>query len=142
MSQNVQGHRVVYLPNCGAASKSLERHLRAALLVAFGDDSSSFIRQEIARCQTKEQLMHFCQNRPVESLIFVLDQFNGVQQDSTSEVLYNGSRQQIARNFLEDVRISCLLSRRLSYLDCFDIISGGIESDLIHPRQYFWILGQ
>jgi hypothetical protein len=92
----------------------LERHVRASLLVAFGDDSSSLVRQEIARCQTKEQLMYFCQKQPAESLIFVLDQFNGVQQDSTSEVLYRGSRQQIARDFLEDVRISCLLSRRLS----------------------------
>jgi hypothetical protein len=81
----------------------LEIDLCAALLVAFGDDSSSLIRQEIARCQTKEQLMLFCKKQPARSLIFVLDQFNGVQLDSTTETSYRGSNQEIARDFLEKV---------------------------------------
>jgi len=97
---------VVYLPNCGVSYKSLESDLRAALLVAFGDasDASKSIRQQIACCQTKEQLTVFCRSQPADSLIFVFDQFNGVQEDSITEGSYKGSQQKISRDFLERVR--------------------------------------
>jgi hypothetical protein len=82
----------------------LESDLRAALLVAFGDDSSATIRQQIAGFHTREQLAEFCSLQPGESLIFVLDQFNGVQEDSTHAAgKYSGSKQESARDFLKKV---------------------------------------
>ena len=59
------------------------------------------IRKEIAQCKTKQQLADFCESQPPESLIFVLDQFNGVQEDSAAS--YKGSKEEIARDFLEQV---------------------------------------
>ena len=97
---------MVYLPNCGVSYKSLENDLRAALLVAFGDasDASRSIRKQIACCQTKEQLIEFCQSQPAGSLIFVSDQFNGVQEDSITLGSYKGSKQETFRDCLEQVR--------------------------------------
>jgi hypothetical protein len=89
----------------------LESNLRIALLVAFGDDTSSTSRQQIARCRTKDQLATFCLSQPDKSLIFVLDQFNAVQEDSTYS--YRGSKQEIVRDFLIKVR---------AFVDFFDLL--------------------
>jgi hypothetical protein len=86
--------------------------LRMALLVAFGDDKDASSRQRILRCQTKEQLSAFCISQPADSLIFVFDQFNGVQEDSTFKEPYKGSNQDTTREFLEQVRISTFTAVR------------------------------
>jgi hypothetical protein len=72
-------------------------------MVAFGDDQSASVRKKIARCETKQQLLDFCESQPRESLIFVLDQFNGVQDDSTTQGSYRGSHQEAVRDFLQQV---------------------------------------
>jgi hypothetical protein len=97
---------VIYLPNCGASSDTLVDDVRSALLVAFGDEKSSLVREKIERLQTTEQLSAFCKSLPSKSLIFVLDQFNGVQDDSAG-TLYRGSQQEFARNYLKQVRKQC-----------------------------------
>ena len=105
---------MVYLPNCGPSCESLESDLRDALLVAFGDNSSALIRQQIAGLQTRDQLAEFCSLQPVESLIFVLDQFNGVQENSTHAAgSYRGSMQEVARDFLVKVPAFILIATQL-----------------------------
>ena len=133
-----QGRRVVYLPNCGASYESLESDLRAALLVAFGDDASSTIRHQIARCQTRDQLATFCSSQPVNSLIFVLDQFNAVQEDSA--ITYRGSKQEFVRDFLIKVQASIDLIDLLVYFIQLFLI--GIVSDLPQTRLCSRVLGQ
>lgn len=103
-----QGIRVVYLPNCGGSSNTLVADLRSALLVAFGDMGSLSIRQQIAKLQTAEQLGTFCNSQPPESLTFVFDQFNGVQEDSAAEILYIVGEKNFARKFLTQVRSHCV----------------------------------
>jgi len=109
-----QGRRVIYLPNCGASCNSLVSHLRSALLVAFGDEESSSIREIISQLRTTEQLSEFCESLPFKSLIFVLDQFNGVQDDSAG-ALYRGSKQEFARDYLDQVWMPC--TRHFTSLD-------------------------
>lgn len=106
-----QGKRVVYLPNCGGAYKNLAWHLRQALLMAFGDDASENVRRQIAKFRTQEEIAEFCLTRAgsQQPLIFVLDQFNGIQEDSTAQRQYEGSRQDRARDFLDQV-CRCWLS--------------------------------
>lgn len=110
-----QGLHVVYLPNCGVSCKSPGIDLRKALLVAFGDDQDASIRQHILRCQSKEQLSAFCTLQPDDSLIFVFDQFNGVQEDSTFKEPYKGSNQDTTREFLEQVRITTFTAVRYKF---------------------------
>ena len=113
-SSKKDGYRVVYLPNCGVSFKTLLQDLISALLVAFGDPDSASIRQRISQLTSKTQLSNFCAAQPAQSLIFVLDQFNGVQEDSTSAGSFRGSKEEMARDFLEQVPINIFHSLSLS----------------------------
>ena len=94
---------MVYLPDCGTSLEpALVSHLRSALLVAFGDKESSLIRLQIEGLETTEQVAAFCKSQPPKSLIFVLDQFNGVQEDSAG-ASFRGSKQEFARDFFDQV---------------------------------------
>ncbi len=94
---------MVYLPNCGVSCCSLLCDLRAALLVAFGDEESSEMRDNIKNLSSIDMLTFFCESQPPKSLIFVLDQFNAVQEDSTDPNFYAISDQFSARKVLKQV---------------------------------------
>ncbi len=136
---------MVYLPNCGASCDTLLDDLRSALMVAFGDEESSSIRAIISQLRTTEQLSEFCKSLPPKSLIFVLDQFNELQ-DGSVEVSNRGSKQEFACDYLVQVRMQCTRyfhflrsATRFSPCRCRFLFDG---SDFIFSCFCAWVHGQ
>ena len=75
---------MVYIPHCGTSAADMFEEVRTAMLVAFGGSSAedAAMRERILQCDTPESLIAFVNSLPARSLIFVLDQFNSLEEEA------------------------------------------------------------
>ena len=72
------------------------------MLVAFGGSSAedAAMRERILQCDTPESLIAFVNSLPARLLIFVLDQFNSLEEEAKTT---NREQRQRAQQFLSQV---------------------------------------
>ena len=93
---------MVYIPHCGTSVANMFEHVRTAMLVAFGGSSAedAAMRERILQCDTPESLIAFVNSLPARLLIFVLDQFNSLEEEAKTT---NREQRQRAQQFLSQV---------------------------------------
>ena len=93
---------MVYIPHCGTSAADMFEEVRTAMLVAFGGSSAedAAMRERILQCDTPESLIKLVKSLPARLLIFVLDQFNSLEEEAKTT---NREQRQRAQQFLSQV---------------------------------------